>query len=167
MKGIERLRKRGVDPAAVEALLDTVAEDIVLLAGSYATGEHNPTSDLDLLIITDGRAPTRLPDMTNHPSILGDSFDGMAGDLAANGDAVDPAPVAAIAEELLRAKVQPGHQLVADSIDVKVGKPLVTGQAISFPASAIAQQIYVRDPDKARPLFLGKDAGDARQALAP
>jgi hypothetical protein len=81
---LRQLKDRGVELARVAALVDSEAGDAVLLAGSYATGEANPTSDLDLLVLTGRERAPRAPGMTNHPSLLGDSFDGQVGDLVVN-----------------------------------------------------------------------------------
>jgi predicted nucleotidyltransferase len=81
---LRQLKNRGVELARVAALVDSEAGDAVLLAGSYATGEANPTSDLDLLVLTAHERAPRALGMTNHPSLLGDSFDGQAGDLVVN-----------------------------------------------------------------------------------
>jgi hypothetical protein len=90
-------------------------------------------------------------------------------ELAATGTVVtvNSAPVAEIAEQLLRARVTTGHQLVADSIDVKVGEPVVSGQSVSFTATATGQEIAVLDPDALRTMILGKPLEAARQLLAP
>jgi len=90
-------------------------------------------------------------------------------ELAATGTVVtvNPAPVAEIAEQLLRARVTTGHELVADSIDVKVGEPVVSGQSVSFTATATGQEIAVLDPDALRTMILGKPLETARQILAP
>ena len=80
---------------------------------------------------------------------------------------VNPAPVAAIADELLRAEVEPGHELVADSIQVTVGEPVVAGQTVRFPASATGQQVAILDAAALRSLVLGKPLDDAREILAP
>jgi len=78
---------------------------------------------------------------------------------------VDPAPVTAIADELLRATVEPGHQLVAGSIEVAVGAPVVSGQTVAFSASATGEQVAVLDADELRALVIGKPLDDAREAL--
>ena len=80
---------------------------------------------------------------------------------------VDPGPVRQIADELLRASVEPGHELVAGSIDVAVGQPVVTGQSVVFSATATGQQVAVLDQDELRGLVLGKSLDDARRILAP
>jgi hypothetical protein len=79
---------------------------------------------------------------------------------------VNPAPVAAIADELLRAGLEPGYRLVADSIQVQVGEPVVSGQSISFSATATGQQVAVLDADELRTMVLGKPLDDARQLLS-
>ncbi|MFJ8624935.1 nucleotidyltransferase domain-containing protein [Kitasatospora sp. NPDC093550] len=78
------LDRRRAPLPAMAALVEADDDEPVLLAGSYATGEWNPTSDLDLLVLTKRNRPRRAPGTTNHPSILGDSFDGQAGDLPVN-----------------------------------------------------------------------------------
>ncbi len=79
---------------------------------------------------------------------------------------VDPAPVAAIADELLRAGLEPGHRLVADSIQVQVGEAVVAGQSISFSATATGQQVAVLDAEELRTMVLGKPLDDARRILS-
>ncbi|MFE2926831.1 nucleotidyltransferase domain-containing protein [Streptomyces goshikiensis] len=79
------LERRGIGLAEVGALVDLAPDDVLLLAGSYATGEANPTSDLDLLVL---RANEDLPRPrvagVSHPSMFGDSFDILVGDLTVN-----------------------------------------------------------------------------------
>jgi hypothetical protein len=81
--------------------------------------------------------------------------------------AVDPGPVAAIAETLIRGLVKPGYDLVAGSIDVTVGSPEVTGQSVSFPVTARAQQVAILDADELRERVMGKPLDTARALLAP
>jgi hypothetical protein len=80
---------------------------------------------------------------------------------------VDPAPVAEIADQLLRAKVEPGHELVAGSIDVQVGEPVVSGQSVAFSATATGQEVAILDSDQLRSLIMGKPLEVAREILAP
>jgi hypothetical protein len=89
--------------------------------------------------------------------------------LTANGTAiaVDPAPVSALAETQLRETVDSSHQLVADSVDVQVGNAIVTGQSVSFPVTATAEQIAVLDPAKLKAQVLGKTPEQVQAALAP
>jgi hypothetical protein len=80
---------------------------------------------------------------------------------------VDPAPVTAIADELLRATVEPGHQLVAGSIRVDVGAPVVSGQSVAFSATATGQQIAVLDAGELKAQVIGKPLDEARSTLEP
>ncbi|MDA2804742.1 nucleotidyltransferase domain-containing protein [Nocardiopsis suaedae] len=88
---VRALAARGIAPDDLDAarVLDPRPAQAVLLTGSYATGEFNPTSDLDLLVLTDGSAPARPPGATNHPSTFGDSFDTVVGGLVVNTEYVD------------------------------------------------------------------------------
>lgn len=81
--------------------------------------------------------------------------------------AVDPSPISSIAEQKLRATVKADHELVAGSIEVNVGTATVSGQVVSFPATATARQVAILDPDALRVLVLGKSLDDARAILAP
>ena len=81
--------------------------------------------------------------------------------------AVDPRPIVSIAEQRLRMTVKPDHQLVAGSIEVNVGQPTVSGQVVSFAATASARQVSILDADALRALVLGKSLDDARSILAP
>jgi hypothetical protein len=80
--------------------------------------------------------------------------------------AVDPAPIASLAEQRFRSSVTAGHQLVAGSIKVTVGAATIAGQAVSFPATATGRQIATLDPKALRQLVMGKSLADARAALA-
>jgi hypothetical protein len=79
---------------------------------------------------------------------------------------VDPTPISSIAEQRFRSTVPSGHQLVAGSIEVTVGAATVTGQVVSFPATATGQEVAVLDPDALKQLVMGKSLADARAALA-
>jgi hypothetical protein len=101
-------------------------------------------------------------------TLVGTEVESFELELSATGTVVtvNPAPVAEIAEQLLRAKVGPGHQLVANSIDVQVGAPVVSGQSVSFAATATGQEIAILDPDELRAMILGKPLATARELLA-
>ena len=79
---------------------------------------------------------------------------------------VDPSPISSIAEQKFRATVAADHQLVAGSIKVTVGAATVSGQVVSFPATATGQQIAALDPAALKRLVMGKSLLDARAALA-
>ena len=89
--------------------------------------------------------------------------------LSATGTVItaDTVPVAAIAEAQLRAAVKPGYELVAGSMDVKVGAGVAVGQTVSFPVTAAAQQIANLDPALLRAKILGKPVNEAKAILAP
>jgi hypothetical protein len=102
-------------------------------------------------------------------SLVGQEVETFEIGLTASGTvlSVDPGPVTAIADELLRATVEDGHQLVAGSIQVDVGAPVVSDQTVAFSATATGQQIAVLDADQLRALVIGKPLDEARAALAP
>ena len=79
---------------------------------------------------------------------------------------VDAAPVGQIAEVKLQASVKPGYKLIADSVEIRRGDPIVTDQTVSFPVTVTAQQIAVLDPELLRSLVLGKSVEEARAILA-
>ncbi|MEU4205976.1 nucleotidyltransferase domain-containing protein [Streptomyces sp. NPDC045470] len=90
------LGRQGATPERIAALVDDRPGDVVMLAGSYATGEANPTSDLDILVLMPGPGARGVPGTTNHPSIFGDSFDGMAGELMVNIEYVSEDAIALV-----------------------------------------------------------------------
>ncbi len=102
-------------------------------------------------------------------SLVGQEIETFEIGLSATGNVltVDPAPVTAIADALLRAAVEPGHRLVAGSIDVAVSAPVVSGQSVSFSATATGQQVAVLDVASLRALVIGKPLDEARAALTP
>jgi hypothetical protein len=78
------LARRGIPLADLAAVPDLLAGEPLLLAGSYATGEANPTSDLDLLVLTNESGSRAPAGSSNHPSIFGDSYDIQLADLTVN-----------------------------------------------------------------------------------
>lgn len=78
------LARRGIELADLAAVPDLLAGEPLLLAGSYATGEANPTSDLDLLVLTNESGSRAPAGSSNHPSIFGDSYDIQLADLTVN-----------------------------------------------------------------------------------
>ena len=89
--------------------------------------------------------------------------------LSADGTviAVDEGPVSSLAEPKIQAAVSPGHELVPGSTKVDVGEAIITGQTVSFPVQATAEQIAVLDPEKLKAMVLGKRIDEARAILAP
>jgi hypothetical protein len=89
--------------------------------------------------------------------------------LSADGTviAVDEGPVSSLAEPKIEAAVSPGHELVPGSTKVDVGEAIITGQTVSFPVQATAEQIAVLDPEVLKSMVLGKRIDEARAILAP
>ncbi len=102
-------------------------------------------------------------------SLVGQEVTEFALGLAATGTVVsaDPAPVTAIAEERLRAAIDPDHQLVEGSVAIQVGDAVIVGQTVTFPVTATAQEIAILDPSALEAMVLGKPAGEARAILEP
>jgi hypothetical protein len=102
-------------------------------------------------------------------SLVGQEVATFALGLSATGTVVtaNTAPVAAIAETQLRTKVKPEHELVAGSVKIEVGDPIVVGQTVSFPVTASAEQVAILDPEKLTALILGKPVDEARAILEP
>jgi hypothetical protein len=111
-------------------------------------------------------APTPSVDPT---TLIGQEIESFTLGLTAAGTviATDPTLVAQMADEFIRASVEPGHELVAGSIEVEVGKPNVSGGSIEFSATATGRQIAILDTGILRDLVLGKSLDDARELLAP
>jgi hypothetical protein len=78
------LARRGIGLTELAAVPDLREGEPLLLAGSYATGEANPTSDLDLLVLTTETGSRAPAGSSNHPSIFGDSYDIQLADLTVN-----------------------------------------------------------------------------------
>jgi len=148
--------------AAVEALTARIAADTSTIAVAQAA---NPDRTVFEETLTIGE-PTPIVDPQTFVGQEIESFElGMTAQ--ATILAVDPAPVTAIAETLIRGLVTPGFELVADSIKVTPGSPVVDGQTITFPVTATAQQVAVLDPDELRQLVMGKSLDTARELLEP
>jgi len=79
--------------------------------------------------------------------------------------AVNPAPVATVAESLLMAEIEADHDLVEGSTSISPGDPVVEGQVVSFPVVAEARQVLVPDPAALEALILGRPLDEARSLL--
>jgi hypothetical protein len=79
--------------------------------------------------------------------------------------AIDPSPVTSIARQQLEAAVEPDHRMVAGSTDIEVGDAVISGQNVSFPVTARAQQIAILDPAALKKQILGKPIAEARAIL--
>jgi hypothetical protein len=81
--------------------------------------------------------------------------------------AVDERPLEEIARTRIRSRVQAGHRLVDDSIEVGPAEASVDGEIVSFTLSATAAQIRVLDAAELRNLVKGKTLAEARALLEP
>ena len=115
-----------------------------------------------------GRLGEPTPDVVPD-TLVGQEVATFALGLSATGTviAVDEAPVSAIAETQVQEAVTPGHELVPGSIDVEVGEAIITGQSVSFPVDATAEQIAILDAEELKAMILGKPIEEARAILAP
>ena len=102
-------------------------------------------------------------------SLVGQEVPTFALGLSATGTVVaaDSAPVTAIAQAAVQGAVDPGHQLVAGSVEVEVGDAIILGQTVSFPVTVTAQQIAVLDPAELEAMVLGKSVSQAKAILEP
>jgi len=148
--------------AAVVALSARIATDTSTVAAAQAA---NPDRTVFEETLTVGEPTPNVDPST----FVGQEIESFELQMTAQATilAVDPGPVAAIAETLIRGLVKPGHDLVAGSIDVTVGSPVVTGQSVSFPVTARAQQVAILDAAELRELVMGKPLDTARALLAP
>lgn len=127
-----QLAARGAEPDAIAALVDAEPGDPVLLAGSYALGEANPTSDLDLLVLTGHGRTARGDGLVNHPSLLGDSFDGKAGDLVVNVEYVPIRIVDSLASLVAAAtSTQPPGMPNLQGMEMRLAHRLSTGLVLA------------------------------------
>ena len=79
----------------------------------------------------------------------------------------DTSAVTEVAEDRLADAVDPDQDLVAGSVTVVVGDPVVVGAVVEFPVRASGQQIAQLDPAELEPLVLGKTPEEAIAALVP
>ncbi len=100
-------------------------------------------------------------------TLVGQEIESFDLGLTATGTAtaVDEAPIQRVAEERLKAGIDAGHHLVADSVEVTVEPAVVAGGQISFPASASARQTAVLDPNELKRQVMGKPLDEARSIL--
>lgn len=126
------LDRRGIDRTDLAATVEVLPDDALLVTGSYATGEHNPTSDLDLLVLTHGHARHRPPSATNHPSTFGDSFDVTLASLTVNVEYVAVARVLEVCA-LVAAVNSPNGQVDLPNLqplEVRLVQRVATGIAL-------------------------------------
>jgi hypothetical protein len=90
-------------------------------------------------------------------------------DLTASAEAtviaVDPTPLAAVAEARLRTKVTAGWTILAGSIASEVGAPGIDGEVISYPVSVHGTEVHSVDQAALISLVKGLVVADARARL--
>lgn len=137
-QAIKHLEVRGLTATKLGQVLERAPDEPVLLTGSYTSGEHNPTSDLDILVITQG-AVSRVPaKASNHPSIFGDSFDVKVGEISVNIEYVSVHKVRELAQIVDRAgRANPPSVANLQALEFRLahrfmtGIPLLGGDTIS------------------------------------
>jgi hypothetical protein len=123
------LARRGIALTELAAVPDLRAGEPLLLAGSYATGEANPTSDLDLLVLT-AESGSRAPaGSSNHPSIFGDSYDIRLADLTVNLEYVPQARFLDLCAAVDSARSGPDGPEVGNfqSLELRLAQRVTTG----------------------------------------
>jgi hypothetical protein len=126
-----------------------VPEGATVFPDTAVLGEAQPTVDPQSLVGTEGASFS-----------LGLSAEGTV-------TAVDQTPVEAIAETALQDAVDPGHELVEGSTQVKVGEGKVVDGAVEFPVEGSAKQVKPVDAATLLPMVLGLSEADAQAALEP
>jgi hypothetical protein len=102
-------------------------------------------------------------------TLVGQEVQTFALGLSATGSVVaaDSAPVTVIAAAAVHQAIQPGHELVAGSVQVDIGDAIVVGQSVSFPVTVTAQEVAVLDPAELEKMVLGKPVDEAKAILEP
>jgi hypothetical protein len=126
-----------------------VPDGATVFPDTAVLGEAQPSVDPATLIGTEGESFT-----------LGLSAEGTV-------TAVDQTPVKAIAEAALQDAVDPGHELVEGSTQVKVGEGKVVDGVVEFPVEGSAKQVQPVDAATLLPMVLGLSEADAQAALEP
>ncbi|MDQ2837817.1 MAG: nucleotidyltransferase domain-containing protein [Actinomycetota bacterium] len=126
------LDRRGIRLAQVAEVVDLRPDEVLLLAGSYATGEANPTSDLDLLVLSvesGSRAPAG---SSNHPSIFGDSYDITLADLTVNVEYVPQSRFLELCDMVAAARSAPAGPEIGNfqALELRLAQRAVTGIAL-------------------------------------
>lgn len=128
------LARRGIGLAELAEVPDLRDGEPLLLAGSYATGEANPTSDLDLLVLTTeigSRAPAG---SSNHPSIFGDSYDIRLADLTVNLEYVPQSKFLDLCQAVNSAR--DGSEVGNfQSLELRLAQRVTTGIGLTGPAA--------------------------------
>lgn len=145
--------KTAID-AALSADLDTqvsartgVPVGLTLFPETRAVGDTTYAADPAALVDTE--APTFDINATAEATVI----------------AVDPAPLAQVAETRLRTKVTAGWMILTGSIASEVGVPSVAGEVISYPVSVHGTQVHGIDQAALISQIKGLVLGEARSRL--
>jgi hypothetical protein len=114
-------------------------------------------------------ATTTTPEPTVAPeSLVGREVESFELGMTGSGSliAVDESPLEEIARTRIRGRVEAGHRLVDDSIEVGAPEATVEGQVVTFTVRATAAQVRVLDAADLRALVRGKPVAEARTILA-
>lgn len=79
--------------------------------------------------------------------------------------AADTAPLKGIAETHLKSAVKADHTLVPSSVEITIGDAIVTGQTVTFPVRATADEIANLQPAALKAMVLGKPVAEAKAIL--
>jgi len=87
--------------------------------------------------------------------------------LSASGTviAADTAPLKGIAEAHLTSAVKADHTLVPSTVEITIGAAIVTGQTVTFPVRATAEQVATLEPATLKAMVLGKPIAEAKSIL--
>jgi hypothetical protein len=134
--------ERLADPA-------TVPPATTLFPATAALGPSTPSGDPAALVGTE--VPTFDLGLTAEGSVT----------------AVDERPLEEIARSRIRGAVDGDHRLVDDSIEVRIGDPIVDGATVVFPLTATASQVLVLDAEALLAAVKGRPIPQARAILEP
>lgn len=167
---VEALARRGIPLERLLPLVPAPPGAIVLLTGSYATGEATPASDLDFLVIHPaGWEHVRPAGAVNHPSVYGDSYDCDLGGLLCNLELVADVHVEAVCALLDAVRLEPGQDAVEDlpnlqPLEVRLLQRLAGGIVLAGDDRARRWRERIR-PDALRDAFAAMQFAVGMQVL--
>jgi hypothetical protein len=149
--------------AAVEALTGRIQADFQAIVADPATVPEGMTLFPETATSTTPEPTVALD------TLVGQEVPSFDLGMTASGSviAVDESPLEEIARARIRARVQAGHRLVDDSIEVSPAEARVDGEIVTFTMTASASQIRILDAADLRELVRGKPVAEARALLEP
>jgi hypothetical protein len=157
-----RVEQKDVDAAVAQLKAD--------LGTKFEAALESPTGLPEGATLFPGTAVLGEPQLSVDPqTLVGQEVEGFTLEASADGSvlAVDEAPLESIVRDRLTGMAAADHELIDDSIDVRVGPAIVDGQRIRFPVSGIAQQTARLDVAALLAAIRGKPKADAEEILAP